>query len=113
MLHLAGADAEGERAERAVGEVCESPQTMVRPGWVNPSCGPMTCTMPWSASPMDEPDAELGAVAAQGLHLGARGQVRDRTRDGRDVVVLGGDGEVKAGGSSARTAGGRRRPAGW
>ena len=33
-------------------EVCESPQTIVRPGWVSPSCGPMTCTMPWSASPI-------------------------------------------------------------
>ncbi len=33
-------------------EVCESPQTIVRPGWVSPSCGPMTWTMPWSASPM-------------------------------------------------------------
>ena len=33
-------------------EVCESPHTIVRPGWVSPSCGPMTCTMPWSASPI-------------------------------------------------------------
>ncbi len=33
-------------------EVWLSPQTMVRPGWVSPSCGPMTCTMPWSRSPM-------------------------------------------------------------
>ena len=33
-------------------EVCESPQTIVMPGWVIPSCGPMTCTMPWSASPI-------------------------------------------------------------
>ena len=32
-------------------EVCESPQTMVMPGWVRPSCGPMMCTMPWSRSP--------------------------------------------------------------
>ena len=27
-------------------EVCESPQTMVMPGWLSPSCGPITCTMP-------------------------------------------------------------------
>ena len=33
-------------------EVCESPQTTVIPGWVNPSCGPTTCTMPCSASPI-------------------------------------------------------------
>ena len=32
-------------------EVCESPQTTVMPGWVSPSCGPTTCTMPCSASP--------------------------------------------------------------
>ena len=28
-------------------EVCESPHTIVMPGWVSPSCGPMTWTMPW------------------------------------------------------------------
>ena len=27
-------------------EVCESPQTMVMPGWVRPSSGPITWTMP-------------------------------------------------------------------
>ncbi len=32
-------------------EVCESPQTIVMPGWVRPSCGPMMCTMPCSTSP--------------------------------------------------------------
>ena len=32
--------------------VCESPQTIVMPGWVSPSCGPMTWTMPWPGSPM-------------------------------------------------------------
>src|SRR5437870_4245341 len=31
--------------------VCESPQTMVMPGWVRPSCGPMTWTMPWLGEP--------------------------------------------------------------
>ena len=33
-------------------EVWLSPQTMVSPGWVSPSCGPMMWTMPWSMSPM-------------------------------------------------------------
>ena len=33
-------------------EVWLSPQTIVMPGWVRPSCGPMTCTMPWSRSPI-------------------------------------------------------------
>ncbi len=29
-----------------------SPQTTVVPGWVRPSCGPITCTMPCPASPI-------------------------------------------------------------
>ena len=33
-------------------EVWLSPQTMVMPGWVSPSCGPTTWTMPCSASPI-------------------------------------------------------------
>ena len=33
-------------------EVWLSPQTIVMPGWVSPSCGPTTCTMPCSASPI-------------------------------------------------------------
>ncbi|SKU22637.1 Uncharacterised protein [Mycobacteroides abscessus subsp. abscessus] len=33
-------------------EVWLSPHTTVVPGCVNPSCGPTTCTMPCSASPM-------------------------------------------------------------
>ncbi len=32
-------------------EVWLSPQTTVIPGWVSPSCGPMTCTMPCSMLP--------------------------------------------------------------
>src|SRR5438128_452314 len=28
-------------------EVCESPHTMIIPGWVSPCSGPITCTMPW------------------------------------------------------------------
>ena len=31
--------------------VCESPQTIVIPGCVSPSCGPMTWTMPWLGDP--------------------------------------------------------------
>ena len=33
-------------------DVCESPHTMVMPGWVSPCSGPMMCTMPWPGSPM-------------------------------------------------------------
>ena len=32
-------------------EVWLSPQTTVMPGWVSPSCGPITCTMPCSMLP--------------------------------------------------------------
>ena len=31
--------------------VCESPHTIVIPGWVRPSSGPMTWTMPWVSLP--------------------------------------------------------------
>ena len=31
--------------------VCESPHTIVMPGWVSPSSGPMTWTMPWVSLP--------------------------------------------------------------
>ena len=33
--------------------VWESPQTIVMPGWVTPSSGPMTCTMPWRSEPSE------------------------------------------------------------
>ena len=33
--------------------VCESPQTIVIPGWVTPSSGPITCTMPWRSEPIE------------------------------------------------------------
>ena len=33
--------------------VCESPQTIVMPGWVRPSSGPITCTIPWRELPIE------------------------------------------------------------
>ncbi len=33
--------------------VCESPQTIVMPGWVTPSSGPITCTIPWRSDPSE------------------------------------------------------------
>jgi hypothetical protein len=33
--------------------VCESPQTIVIPGWVIPSSGPMTWTIPWRSEPSE------------------------------------------------------------
>ena len=91
-------------------EVWLSPHTIVRPGWVSPSCGPMTCTMPWlGVAHRVQPDAELGAVLAQRLDLGAGDRVGERAvgtverevsgMPGRrsrwwHVVVFGGDGQV-------------------
>ena len=34
-------------------EVCESPQTIVIPGWVMPSSGPITWTIPRRAEPSE------------------------------------------------------------
>jgi hypothetical protein len=48
VLDLAGADAEGERADPAVQAVWLSPQTIVVPGSEKPCSGPMTWTMPCS-----------------------------------------------------------------
>ena len=51
--------------------VCESPHTIVIPGWVSPSCGPMTWTMPCAGiADAVERDAELGAVALELADLG-------------------------------------------
>ena len=33
--------------------VCESPQTIVIPGCVTPSSGPITCTIPWRSEPSE------------------------------------------------------------
>ena len=33
--------------------VWESPQTIVMPGCVTPSSGPITCTMPWRSEPSE------------------------------------------------------------
>ena len=46
VLDLGGADPERERAERAVRRVWLSPQTIVMPGCVTPSSGPITWTIP-------------------------------------------------------------------
>ena len=33
--------------------VCESPHTIVIPGCVTPSSGPITCTIPWRSEPSE------------------------------------------------------------
>ena len=78
-------------------DVWLSPHTIVMPGWVSPCSGPMTCTMPWPGlAHRVQPDAELGAVAGEHLHLLAGDRVLHRLVDvgGGHVVVHRGDGEV-------------------
>ena len=82
-----------------------SPQTIVMPGRVRPCSGPMTWTMPWPGSPIGKlvmPNsavfsrststwrAEIGSAIGWSMSLG------------RDVVVLGRDGQV---GAADRAAG--------
>ena len=74
--------------------VCESPQTIVMPGWVTPSSGPDDVDDPAPVrAERVERDAELGAVALERLDLHARELVADARGDRRAVgrhVVVGG-----------------------
>ena len=63
--------------------VCESPQTMVMPGCVRPSSGPMTWTMPWRVAEAVERDAELRAVVVELADLEGGLLVEDRQAGGR------------------------------
>ena len=74
-----------------------SPQTIVMPGWVSPSSGPITWTMPWFAVvQIVEPDAELAAVLPQrvDLLLGDRVEDRQRAVGGGHVVIGRGHGPL-------------------
>ncbi len=72
-------------------EVWLSPQTMVRPGCVMPSSGPMMCTMPWLRLNISNRRMPWrGGNLRQRLELQARGFVIE---DGQ-VAVLGGHGMV-------------------
>ena len=97
VLDLAGADAERQRAEGAVGGGVAVTadhggaglgQSQLRSHDVDDAL--------LDVAQRVQPDAELRAVLAQRLQLGARDRVGDRLVDveGRGVVVLGGDGEV-------------------
>ena len=80
-------------------EVCESPHTIVIPGWVRPSCGPDDVhDALLDVAERVQAYAELLGVPAQGLDLGPRDRVGDRLVpvERGDVVVLGGQGEVGA-----------------
>jgi hypothetical protein len=99
VLHLGRADAHGQRTERAVrGRVRVAAhhghsglgQSQLRTHNVHDALLGVTEGM--------QADTELLAVVAQGLDLGPAGEVGDRLVDvqRRGVVVLGGDGEVRA-----------------
>ena len=70
--------------------VCESPHTIVMPGCVSPSSGPMTCTMPWCGE--SRPWSGMpnrATVRLQAGHLPRGDLVDDRQRaiGGRDRVI--------------------------
>src|ERR687898_342790 len=68
-------------------EVWLSPQTIVMPGWVRPSCGPITCTMPWSRSPIGASRMPNSAAFFRSASIWARltGSA-DRATSGAETV---------------------------
>ena len=95
-------------------EVCESPQAMVMPGWLSPSSGPITCTMPVVAGlRTEEADAVPGGVGLQRLHhlLGQRVGEGPRVAVGRHDVVRGGEGALRVKHRQAPLGASWRRPA--
>ena len=109
MLDLAGTDAHGDRAERAVrGRVTVAAhdgharlgESELRPDDVDDAL--------FGVAHRVQADSELLAIAPERLHLGARDGVGDRLVDvdGGDVVVLGGDRQV----GSAHGATGQPQP---
>ncbi len=99
VLDLAGADAERQRAEGAVrgGVGVAADDRGAGLGQAQLGAHDVDDAL-LDVAQRVQPDAELGAVLAEGLQLGAGDGVRDRLVDveGRGVVVLGGDGEVEA-----------------
>jgi hypothetical protein len=75
-------------------EVWLSPHAIVMPGWVRPSSGPITCTMPWwpeAASNRRDPFARRVLLERNHHLLGERVGERALLRVGRDDVVDGGE----------------------
>ena len=97
VLDLGGADAEGQGAERPVrgGVAVAADDGHARLGEAQLRADHVHDALLGVAHRKDR-DAELLAVAAQGLDLGAAHRVGDRAGRGGDVVVLGGEGEVGA-----------------
>ena len=97
VLDLGGADAERDRAERAVGAgvAVAAHDRHAGLGEAELRADDVHDAL-LDVAERVQPDAELLGVAAQGLDLGARDRVGDRLVpvEGRDVVVLGGQGEV-------------------
>ncbi len=84
-----------------------SPQTMVMPGLVRPSSGPMTCTMPCLRRlDIVKLNAELGAVGAQGIDLLGGDRIFDDEPVGRggNIMVHRGHCPVGAAYGSSRQA---------
>jgi len=63
-------------------EVCESPHTIVIPGCVTPSSGPITCTMPWR----DEPSEYRGMPNSTQFRSSAKTCSRESTSLMRSAV---------------------------
>ena len=117
MLDLTGADAEGKRADRAVrrGVRVAADDRHARLSQSELRADHVHDALPGVAHRV-QPDAELGGVLAQRLNLRAGDRVGDRAvRAGerhagagdagrRHVVVLGGDGQVRAAYLAARRA---------
>ncbi|GAB3984464.1 hypothetical protein GCM10029978_094220 [Actinoallomurus acanthiterrae] len=99
VLDLARADAERQRPERSVrgGVRVAADDRHARLGQAQLRADDVHDALTGVAHRV-QADAELRAVLAQRLDLGARHRVGDRLEDvgGRDVVVLGGDRQVRA-----------------
>ena len=106
VLHLARPDAEGQRTERPVrgGVAVAADDRHAGLGQAELRADDVHDALVAVAHGC-QPDAELGGVAAQRLHLGPADRVGDRGEDvqRRDVVVLGGHREV---GTADRAPGG-------
>ena len=100
VLDLGRADAEGERAERAVGARCGCRRTpSVMPGRVMPCSGPMTCTMPCRSSPRSNSVMPARARFARSVSTMRRSRASADPRGaavGRHVVVGGAEGRSGA-----------------
>ena len=98
VLHLGGADTEGQRTERTVsgGVGVTADDGHAGHGQAELRADHVHNALFLVAQGVDA-HAEFLGVAAQGLNLGAAGQVGDGAEDvvGGGVVILGGDGQVE------------------